>query len=156
MGGWIFLLIVLDIAILALLVLWLVSHFRGGQPTSAVAMLERCQELHDSLKLLVRRAEQVSADVASDTQRGRNLVDEVIKKLQREKDEARLLIDESQRLLVLSEQKLAVAQSYEPSERKYEEALELHRQGISREEILRRVDIADGELELVLSLRNSL
>lgn len=155
MGGWILLLIVLDIAILALLLLWLMPRFRGGQSASAVAMLEKCQELHDSLKLLVRRAEQVSADIVSEIERERNLVGQVIQKLQREKDEARLLFDESQTLLGLSEKKLAAAQSYDPSERRYREALELHRQGLSREEILRRVDIADGELELVLSLRDS-
>jgi len=155
MGGWIPLLVALDLAVVVLLLLWLVSKFRGDEPASKLAFIEKCGELHDSMKLLVQRAEKVSGDMVFEIERERNLANEISGKLQHEKEEARLLIQEAEKLLGLSEQRLAAAQSYEPSERKYEEALDLYRQGLSREEILKRVDISDGELELVLSLRNS-
>ena len=152
MADFMLLMIALDIAILALFLLWLLLRFRGRQSANAAAILEKCRELQDSLKELVQRAEHVSADIVLDIERERNLAGETLQKLQHERDEAHLLMDESQRVLGLSEQWLTAAQTYEPAEGKYEEALELHRKGLSREEILKRVAIADGELELVLNL----
>lgn len=151
MAGWILLLAALDVAIVILLVLWLMPGSREREGADSAA-LEKCRELRDSLRTLVLRAEEVSAGIVSEIDRESNLAGQVLDRLQREKQEARLLMEESQRLLGISEERLVAAQSYEPSERKYEEALELHRQGLSREEILRRLDIGDGELDVVLSL----